>query len=341
MIVRRPLNINDEDLTDNMTLVDQPTSQPTAMSYSLQRIRLSEIARNIVDRTPLAMAHADLSHDVLTDIDTELQCFINDIPPFFSMYIHNLIETYQLDPSRAAKIRHQGYMIHCLAYSQRCQFHLPYFGRGFINSSYAFSREICVQSARRIIQIELQQEQSDLCTALRYRFIGFLTGIFMASIVLLMDLCHNKSSPQQDEQRGEIAGALRMLEEAKHESKTATKFQDSLMHILHKHKTSKLKEVGLPPPKPGIGTENLSTAASEESVFSTASATQTYSVLPDELTPMDTQIVPTSNKACNEPASGEDISSYFNDMAQSLEQGLDFNSFDWNNMLSELDPSLI
>jgi hypothetical protein len=237
MVVKKPLNINDEDLIDGMSRIEQPLSQPTAMSYSLQRIRLSEISRSIVDRSPLIMAHAGgPSYDVVMDIDTELQLLINDIPPFFSMSIANLTETYRLDPSRASNIVHQGYMFCSLLYAQRCKLHFPYFSRGCVDSAYASSREICLRSARLIIQTESQLENSGLCTATRYNFIGLLLGVFMASIVLLMDLCHNKSSPQQEKQRGEIADAFRILEEARHKSKTATKFLDSLMHVLHKHK---------------------------------------------------------------------------------------------------------
>ncbi len=105
MLVKKPLNINDEDIMDGMSYIEQPLSQPTVMSYSLQRIRLFEISRSIVDRTPLIMAHTGSpSHDVVMDIDTELQLLIADIPPFFSISVANLTETYQLDSSQATKI---------------------------------------------------------------------------------------------------------------------------------------------------------------------------------------------------------------------------------------------
>jgi hypothetical protein len=347
MVVKKPLNINDEDVIDGMSRIEQPLSQPTAMSYSLQRIRLSEISRSIVDRTPLIMAHADgPSHDVVMDIDTELQLLINDIPPFFSMSIANLTETYQLDPSRAANIVHQGYMFYSLLYAQRCKLHLPYFSRGFVDSAYASSREICLQSARLLIQTESQLENSGLCTATRYKFIGLLLGVFMASIVLLMDLCHNKSSPQQEKQRGEIADAFRILEEARHESKTAAKFLDSLMHVLRKHKVSPPKRAGQQPLKPEIGSEQLSTVSGGAVVYN-AGITQPYSEPAVVSIPMASSSVLGSNEASSinmasdRSTNGEDLSSYFNELAQSFEQGIDVGSFDWNNIFSGLDSSFI
>jgi len=38
---------------------------------------------------------------------------------------------------------------------------------------------------------------------------------------------------------------------------------------------------------------------------------------------------------------GEDLLSYFNELAQSFEQGIDVGSFDWNNIFSGLDSSFI
>ena len=43
MVVKKPLNINDEELSDGMSRIEQPLSLPTAMSYSLQKIRVAEM----------------------------------------------------------------------------------------------------------------------------------------------------------------------------------------------------------------------------------------------------------------------------------------------------------
>lgn len=38
--------------------------------------------------------------------------------------------------------------------------------------------------------------------------------------------------------------------------------------------------------------------------------------------------------------SGEDLSSYFNELAQSFEQGIDVGSFDWNSLFSDFDSTI-
>lgn len=344
MTVKKPLNVNDEELVDGMSRIEQPISQPTAMSFSLQRIRLSEISRSIVDRTALIAADANgPSHDIVMDIDTELQLLKNDIPPFFLMSTVDLTKIYQLDQSQAAKIVHQGYMLHSLLYTQRCKLHFPYFSRGFVDSAYAPSRELCLQSARLIIQTELQLESSGVCMAIRYKFLGLLLGVFMASIVLLMDLCHNKSSSQQEKQRGEIADAFRILEEARYESETAAKFLDSLMHVLRKHKVPPPKYTEQQSFKPGTGNEQLPTAAGGAGVCH-ASMDQPYGE-PDMMPiPTVSSSVSSSirtgsvNLAGDSFAIGEDFPSYFNDITQSFGQGFDIGSSDWNNIFRGSTP---
>jgi hypothetical protein len=41
------------------------------------------------------------------------------------------------------------------------------------------------------------------------------------------------------------------------------------------------------------------------------------------------------------PGNGGDLSEYFNGLAQSFEQGVDFGSLDWDGMLSGLEPSIV
>ncbi|KAI4160851.1 MAG: hypothetical protein LQ342_005376 [Letrouitia transgressa] len=345
MIVKKPLNINDEAVVDGMSCNEQPLSQPTAMSYSLLRIRLAKVSRNIVDRTPPIMAHAGgPSHDVVMDIDTELQQLINNIPPFFSLPKADLIRTYQLDSLQAAKIAHQGYMFYSLLYAQRCKLHFPFLSRGLVDSGRASSRDICLQTARLIIRTESQLERSELFTATRFKSLGLFLGVFMASIVLLIDLCHHEASPPQEEQREEIADAFRILEEARHESETAAKFLDSLVHVLRKHKVSPPSHTKEKPPEPVTGHKSLQPGADGAAVGN-ISTTQSFaepSVMLEPLASPNVLLESNNTGGINMTGGGfanaEDFPSYF---AQSFEQGIDVGSIDWNNIFLGLDSSFI
>ncbi|RDW62415.1 hypothetical protein BP6252_11848 [Coleophoma cylindrospora] len=335
MIVRKPMNLNDEDLVDGMSQDQKPLSWPTMMSYPLQRIRVAEIMRSLMDRNPLIMSDTGgLSHDIIMDVDTELQLFINDIPPFFSMTKVELEATYQLSPLRAISIVYQGFCLHSLTWAQRCKLHFPYFSRGSIDHTYAASRDVCLHSARQVIKTETLLSSSELFTATRYKFLGLVASVFMASVVvLLMDINHNKSSTQRVKLSGEILDAIRILEHVRHESETAAKFLESLMRVVRKHKVCK----AVAP----VGTGLVCSDGAD--VFNIINTQPAVGLLPP--------ITPTSMSESNEvdgmdivherPESGEDLSVYFNELAQSFEQGVDVGSFDWDSILSGLESSMI
>lgn len=357
MMTNKPLNLDDEDLVDGMTRIGRPINQPTAMSYSLQRIRLAEISRNIVDRTPLIMANTGgLSYDAVMDIDTELQLLLNNLPPFFSMSVLDLIETYRVDPSRAASIIRQGHMFHSLFYAQRCKLHLPFVSRGFLDPEYAPSREICIQSACLIIQTESKLESSGLFVAGRYKYLGLLVSalagiiareyeliydkvsVTMASIVLLIDLCHNKSSPHHESHRGELAQAFRMLEDAKNESPTAARFLDSLVHVFRKHKISPPKPAAQPHLVPHIPTASPLSAPHDSGshLYSVSTSAPIPTVLSDMLAGNRGS---TTGKT-NEGVSNEEDWSYMNDFVQGIEQGT-LDNFDWDSVFLGLNTSFM
>jgi hypothetical protein len=76
MAVKKPLNLNDEDLVDRMSRDQKPLSWPTVMSYPLQRIRIAEIMRSLIDRNALTMSYAGgLSHNAISK---------QHLSPFFS-----------------------------------------------------------------------------------------------------------------------------------------------------------------------------------------------------------------------------------------------------------------
>ncbi|KAK9241398.1 hypothetical protein V1525DRAFT_393036 [Lipomyces kononenkoae] len=336
MLVKKPRNINDEDLLEGSRSIEQPLSQPTIMSFQLLQLRLSEISHNMVDRSPLVMGlSSGPSHDVLMDIDTELQMLLNDTPPFFSMSVPDLIAHYHLDQARASKIVHQGYMFYSLLYAQRCTLHLPYFSRGLVEPAYASSSQICLQSARLIIQTESQLGQSRI-SATRYKFLGFLVPVFMASIVLLVEMCYLKTSPHHATHREELAEAIGILEEAKHESATAARFLDTLTHVLRKNRVVAADQHQLP----------VTPDAAAATTTTNTGAMQGYG----EALPLPMPLSTSSTLGGGEVIvadpdlygnGGEDLSRYFNELATGFEQGVEVGSWDWNGMFSGIDSSMV
>ncbi|RYP81236.1 hypothetical protein DL769_002066 [Monosporascus sp. CRB-8-3] len=238
MMVKKPRNINDVDLLGNGLNLDPPISQPTEMSYFLQRIRLAEISRRIVDQYHDSMAvpsSGGLSyHAQVMAMDAELDQMIHDIPSFFHLDRYEL--TQDLTTSG---IFVQAYMLNSIIYTQRCKLHLGYLAaRPNNNPAYASSREACLNAARQIIRAEAQLERAQhIFVPIRLRLSGVLHGVFMAAIALLMDACVNGTASQQDEIcRGEAAEALRIIEDARSHSVAAANLHESLTQVLAKHR---------------------------------------------------------------------------------------------------------
>ncbi|POR31518.1 Rsm22-cox11 tandem protein 1, mitochondrial [Tolypocladium paradoxum] len=65
----------------------------------------------------------------------------------------------------------------------------------------------------------------------------------MASVVLLMDACVNGTGLPQDEiRRGEVAEALRIVEDARSHSLAASILSESLTQVLSKHRAQKQEQ---------------------------------------------------------------------------------------------------
>lgn len=236
MTVNKPANINDLDLADSSPPASLPLDQPTDMSYFLMRTRLAEISRNIVDHNLINVASCNCTNYYahIVAMDIELDQMMRDIPPFFHMetWVHDF------NSGEGNRIFLQAYMLNSHIHSQRCKLHI-----GFLTSSprnnpaYAASRDICIQSAKEIVRAELQMLRSrHPFVHIRLRFAAFLHGLFMASIVLLMDTCiHKPESLDHDLSFGNLADALRMIKDMDTHSLAAATIYESLMQIVARY----------------------------------------------------------------------------------------------------------
>lgn len=237
MLAKKPRNVNDADLFTDELQVDQPLVRPTEMSYSLQRIRLAEISRSIVDQKLLPVASAD-QHSYYAHVmamDHELDPMIQDIPPFFQLH------TYEDNPifKETSGIFIQAYMLNSVIYTQRCKLHIAYLTSSpSADPAYISSRQACLESAQQILRAEAQLKRSQHpFMRIRQRLPALLYSVFIAGIVLFMDACLNRPDSLQDEIiDGDIADALRMIEDARAISSAAADLYERLLQTLAKRR---------------------------------------------------------------------------------------------------------
>lgn len=238
MATNKPLNINDQDLVEGMVNFSRPMDEPTSMTYCLQRIRLAEVCREITDSIPFLESGSEvLDYQLIRNMDARMCQIISEVPPFFSLdYTSN--EDSRDDLRNSTEIIIQRYAINSLINTQRCRLHLPYLVRAAAEPQYGFSREAGLQAARMVIRTErvLAKESINFALA-RLKFGGAMHFLCMAIIVLLMDICQNKSLHPEDgrELRVEIYNAFSVLEEAKGQSPFAERILEAFYAVLRRN----------------------------------------------------------------------------------------------------------
>lgn len=233
MVVNLPRNLEDDDFAGGTDLVERPLTQATTMSYFIHRLRLSEIIRNFVDRSPLVTSTLGApSYGDVLEVDIELDRFINSLPSFFRL-TGNGCNPKDTNTTTDPALVVSRYFINTIANIQRCKLHLPYMSRGFTDPTYSYSRTTCLKAACLVVQAEVELEEAQVPFGrVRLRSSGFLQCIFIASIALVTDLCLRGISAQPDLRRGPVVQALGILNKASKHSSAAATLLDSLSRTL-------------------------------------------------------------------------------------------------------------
>lgn len=230
MCVRLPRNLNDNDLSnisggEDADTITFPINVPTQLSCFLQRIRLAEICRSIIDAHELARSNEDvLSCARVLELDRLFQRALDEFPPFM-----RLDAPIPADAPRYLSL--QRAIINIAFHSRRARLHRPfvfnnlqpcaveniqYSGRRQ-QQQHLQCRDTCLRSARAVVSIvvalfdtSLAAVSSDQNTAkgktkarsvsssssrepLAHRLAIFISHLFMACTVLACSLHALKS----------------------------------------------------------------------------------------------------------------------------------------------------
>jgi hypothetical protein len=238
MAVNKPRNTNDEDVFEGEEIIDRPESEATCMSYFVQRIRLSEICRTLLDRTPMGtLTSESVAYQDVLDVDAKLNEFIENAPSFFSINSPSLDDLPATDIRRSSFITTQRYTLNLLVHRQLCKIHLPYLAQGTIDPAYAYSRDACLRSARIIFELDHQLQNENLpFSKSRLRLSMVLRSVFLASIALMLNACLTGDAEDNTEGEDEVAGAWKILHEVQDQFPPAAKLLELSIKILRKYK---------------------------------------------------------------------------------------------------------
>jgi len=237
MQVKLPRNCSDEDISTKPSNYEVPSSTPTSMSYFIYRIRLAEICREIIDSLPASSRKlSHLCYDDVLSLDRKLEVYLSDLPGFLQTdpepQIHEDVQNLEMTNHHIASLR---YFINAAAHSRRCKLHQPFLIRQSVDSRYEYSRKVCLESARAVIQS--QQAIHVIYRARTDQRLGAVVYFMHLSvIVLVMDLCFNKDRADQTQLKAEVKAAFKMFEDITGISPLPGRLLGSLLSTLQKHK---------------------------------------------------------------------------------------------------------
>ncbi|KAK5110076.1 hypothetical protein LTR62_006321 [Meristemomyces frigidus] len=239
--VRKPRNIMEEDLSTKPADFERPEDELTSTTYYLSRITLANICREVAD-TLLEMETvpdlSSLSYDRILALDKKFVDLIEGLPGAFRL--ESDVDTFRHDEANLATssvILKQKYFTYLTTEARRCKLHLPYLLRSQQSAKYNFSRETCLQAARKILRLQRVLPSEVLDMSCSIKMICLLHHFYSAIIILVMDLCVNRQAGQDDRARKtEIISACKIVEGAKETSTAASHFLESVGTILRKHK---------------------------------------------------------------------------------------------------------
>lgn len=234
MNVRLPLNIEDDEI--GLTDDGAPLSSPTIMTYSLCRLKLAAVSREIADESAQKVFYdQELPYERILEHDRKLRDSMNELPEFFR-FGHKAQRQYAaLYRERPAFAWQRSMLV--LGYHFRfCRLHRRYFVRGAKDPKYSYSHVICLQSARTVLEIKrVMDEEEPILTPSSSLIWAVMHHVFMAAVILLLDLCFNWEDVLAEKRKEEVLAACRLLTRAQQSSAVAHRAVDAMMEVLRKH----------------------------------------------------------------------------------------------------------
>lgn len=236
MNVRQPLNIDDGPSQSYGNERGLKRSIPTTMSYSIERLKLAYVCREIVDET--AVEHfqgLEVNYEKILDLDRRIQEVYKELPEFFRLDPVSRRRYAQLYRERPA-IAWQRCLVQQGYHSRLCRLHRQYFIRGAGDPAYSYSHVICLQSARKVLEIKrIMDEEEPIFTPNSSVVWSVMHHVFMAAVILLMDVCFNWDDILANKRREEVLDACRMLSKAQQASTLVREGINAMMSILQKY----------------------------------------------------------------------------------------------------------
>ncbi|KAK2009117.1 hypothetical protein LZ32DRAFT_640251 [Colletotrichum eremochloae] len=259
MNVKYPRNINDDEASLSDETFTMAPETPTAMSCSIKRIQLAELARSIIDARVPGVPDAEvLDYDKVLELDSLFEDAFSHFPPF-------LLPDGPMPDDAPPYLALQRDVVLLGFYSRRARLHRPFLLHDKQDAHYKPSREICLRSARIVLSIakDLLRASKDreAGSALKVRAItcrlGCVIGhMFMACTILVLNAGmdpsrgmqlagegHGLASATTSESHAEVAQACCTLASVGEQSAGTEKLVRNLVGVLRRYRIGRMDDV--------------------------------------------------------------------------------------------------
>ncbi|KAI8631468.1 hypothetical protein F5Y19DRAFT_397215 [Xylariaceae sp. FL1651] len=254
--VNRPRNLNDNDLTQYDETLTYPLNVPTQMSCFLQRIRLSEICRELMDAKALGSLDVEITDfNTVTLLDRLFEQTLTEMPPF-------LKKDARIPQNAPTHLAQQRDLILLCFHIRRARLHRPFLLHDTDEPRYEPSRHQCIASARTVLSLSTEllegssavDQNQRFGNPLAYRAGLVISSIFLACTILALNagLIWNSVAPStgdarmshsQPEIHAEIARACRALVKAGEKSAFAANLLHNLMGVLKQYRVKDIDDL--------------------------------------------------------------------------------------------------
>jgi hypothetical protein len=212
MNVDYPSNVNDIGITPNGDYA-QPDDVATEMTFFRFRCRGTTLFREVVDAAWEAGSELeDLPYETVLHFDKKFKDITLEFDGVFDKYRNALTVVQTSDPRWNTKSPPNVHwaMVHFCMDSRFARLHRPYLVRGAKDPKYAYSRMVCLRSARSLMELgNIILETSKNLVA--FKLWAIKHHMYVATIILVMDYCFNRNEPRAKERREEILEYFRAV----------------------------------------------------------------------------------------------------------------------------------
>ncbi|KAI8948704.1 hypothetical protein F4801DRAFT_439784 [Xylaria longipes] len=290
-VVNRPRNLNDNDLSKNDETLTYPLNVLTQMSCFLQRIRLSEICREMADARAPGLLDVEITDfNTVASLDLLFERVLAEMPPF----LHRRAPIPQGAPFRFTQQR--DLLLLCFHF-RRARLHRPFLLHDTDNPRHEPSRRQCVSSARIVLSISVDMlegpsavdQDHDFGNPQAYRVGLVISSLFTACASLALNvglICNRatgdaRTNDASSELQSEITRACRVLAKAGEKSTFAANLLRNLVGVLKQYRVKEIDD--LVPPSSNSNPDTEYGMGNNNNTFQTYSATEQLQSIGDPI----------------------------------------------------------